>query len=928
MSTNPPKSPRSPSHRFSRQGFHPLRDNPSDMAPNDATIDIPLEPVTSRTPSSTGMRSGSAAPITQIPTTETPNEKSGHHHFGRRVKKLDSKGEPLGTVGYDGEEDYINRVGRIYYKILNFSIITRYFIYVLPLALCIAVPIIVGATVATDAKIGGVRIVWFFTWVEVVWLSVWISKIVAHFLPKVFQILAGVVSSGVRKYALVLRALEIPLSLVGWAVTSLATFIPLMVHNPDIQAQAKAEKKASSNNTSTADSVKEWEKVVRQLLAAAVVSACVLLVEKFLIQLISINYHRKQFNAKIKENKRQVFLLGLLFDASRALFPSYCPEFQEEDYIINDSLRLNIPGAKKSHARSGSATPMRLLHDVGRVGDKITSAFGNIASEITGKQVFNPDSAHNVVVEALEKPRSSEALAKRLWMSFVVEGRNALFHDDIVEVLGSGREIEAEEAFAALDKDGNGDISLDEMILTVTEIGRSRKSVATSMHDVDQAINVLDGLLATVVFVICVFVFIAFLNSSFVTTLATAGTALLSLSFVFSVTAQEVLGSCIFLFVKHPYDVGDRVDLTNGTDQLTVEHISLLFTVFKRVNNGRTVQIPNIVLNSLWIENTSRSLAMREQIPVYVAFGTSFEDITALKDEMQKFVRDKENSRDFHPDIDIEVKGIAELNKLELQIECRHKSNWGNEMLRATRRNKFMCALVQALRKIPIEPPGGSDAALGSADQPSWSVAVTASEAQERRQAYLEEKEKGRLYPSKKEAPAGNSSGVDYLGAGLGQENQAINTLTARPVGSDPYRDDAFRERADQADINRTGSIGGKSMDAQDAEDVRNTLKRESTKGKRKAGPTSPSAIMVSGPGGQNDEYYEYGGAQNMSPVSPQQSQGSYGSPQSYQYQQFPQGNTAYKPLQQTTSQQQQRGQQQGQQPLPRKPSNPYAQSP
>lgn len=329
----------------------------------------------------------------------------------------------------------------------------------------------------------------------------------AHFLPKVFQILAGVVSSGVRKYALVLRALEIPLSLVGWAVTSLATFIPLMVHNPDIQAQAKAEKKASSNNTSTADSVKEWEKVVRQLLAAAVVSACVLLVEKFLIQLISINYHRKQFNAKIKENKRQVFLLGLLFDASRALFPSYCPEFQEEDYIINDSLRLNIPGAKKSHARSGSATPMRLLHDVGRVGDKITSAFGNIASEITGKQVFNPDSAHNVVVEALEKPRSSEALAKRLWMSFVVEGRNALFHDDIVEVLGSGREIEAEEAFAALDKDGNGDISLDEMILTVTEIGRSRKSVATSMHDVDQAINVLDGLLATVVFVICVFVF-------------------------------------------------------------------------------------------------------------------------------------------------------------------------------------------------------------------------------------------------------------------------------------------------------------------------------------------------------------------------------------------------------------------------------------
>ena len=32
---------------------------------------------------------------------------------------------------------------------------------------------------------------------------------------------------------------------------------------------------------------------------------------------------------------------------------------------------------------------------------------------------------------------------------------------------------------------------------------------------------------------------VAFLNASFTTTLATAGTALLSLSFVFAVTAQE-----------------------------------------------------------------------------------------------------------------------------------------------------------------------------------------------------------------------------------------------------------------------------------------------------------------------------------------------------------------------------------------------------
>jgi len=181
-----------------------------------------------------------------------------------------------------------------------------------------------------------------------------------------------------------------------------------------------------------------------------------------------------------------------------------------------------------------------------------------VAQEITGKHVFNPDGAYSVVVEALEKNKSSEALAKRLWLSFVVEGRESLYQDDVIEVLGEHRHGEAEESFAALDRDSNGDVSLDEMIMTVTEWGRERRAIASSMHDVDQAIKVLDKLLGFIVGIAVIFTFskslhsssiealavltlsVAFLNTSFVTTLATAGTTLLSLSFIFSITAQEV----------------------------------------------------------------------------------------------------------------------------------------------------------------------------------------------------------------------------------------------------------------------------------------------------------------------------------------------------------------------------------------------------
>ncbi|KAI9894968.1 MAG: hypothetical protein M1814_000189 [Vezdaea aestivalis] len=841
------------------------------MPHGDVTVDIPLTPVGSHGHQMAARRLDSAASgdylkeSAHLEKQMTKESKWRRPHIGRRrVRKSEDKRR---APKEDEEGETLNKMGEIYSRILNFSLVTRYFLYVLPLAIIFAIPIIVGATAALNARIDGkdgVRIVWFFAWVEIVWLSLWVSKIFAQCLPWLFQFLCGIVSSGTRKYALVLKSLETPLSLAGWALASLCTFKPIMTRNPD------NIKKPTP---------KPWQNTVEKILWALLVSSLIFLAQKLLVQLISINYHRKQFNSRIKTSKHNIYLLGLLYDASRTLFPDYCAEFAEEDYIINDSITLGS-SKKASHDRSGSATPMRMLQNVGRVGDKLTSAFGNIAQELTGKEVFNPTSSHSVVVEALEKTKSSEALAKRLWMSFVVEGKESLYSEDILEVLGNERAAESEECFAALDQDGNGDVSLDEMIMTVVQFGRERHAVATSMADVDQAIHVLDKLLGVIIFVLIIFVFVGFLNQSFTTTLATAGTALLSLSFVFAATAQEVLGSCIFLFVKHAYDVGDRLDIKD--DMLIVEHISLLYTVFRRVDTNKTVQIPNIVLNTVWIENISRSKAMRERVAIFIHFDTSLEDIHALRSEIQAFVNEKDNSRDFLPEVEVEVVGIAEMNKLELRVEIRHKSNWANETLRAARRSKFMCALVLALRKVPIYAPGGGDAVLGDIGKPSYSVAVSDDEAKAYRKKYLDDKEGKRLFPSalnpspndkhdsafskdlrrEEEAFGSATSGADWYGAndkasGLKARNTpvaetrpstagrsertAVEALNARNPASDSTRDDWSTYRDDMS------AQQFEARRSSDLEDVRGLLHRQSTKGRRKAAPApqppNPSSV-------------------------------------------------------------------------------------
>lgn len=244
------------------------------------------------------------------------------------------------------------------------------------------------------------------------------------------------------------------------------------------------------------------------------------------------------------------------------------------------------------------------------------------------------------------------------------------------------------------------------------------------------------------------------------------------------------------------------------------------------------VQIPNIVLNNLYVENITRSKAMREQVPIFVSFDTTFDDVNTLKQEMQAFVRDPQNNRDFLPDVEIEVVSIAEMSKLELRVEIRHKSNWSNEALRASRRSKFMCALVLALRKIPIYGPGGGDAALGDAGKPSWSVAISPADAIAARDKYNADKEAKRLYPSKKpdddDNEKGKSASTDYLGVG-NPEGQAIHSLNNRKPGTDPVRDDTWNNRDD------VSTLGRPSTDARpDLEEVRGLLHKASSSGKRR----------------------------------------------------------------------------------------------
>lgn len=203
------------------------------------------------------------------------------------------------------------------------------------------------------------------------------------------------------------------------------------------------------------------------------------LLEKIAMLYISIHYHYRADGNRIDKSKRTRGALAMLYEASVSVYPTFREPFHTEDAIIHD-----MTGSGKG---AGA-----LFGKMGSVGSKVMNGVENFFNPNEKSHWFKSASTYSIVDRALEHQKSSAALAKRIWMSLVPEGRNVLTVHDIIEVLGPHRKADAENSFKVIDENQNGDVTLNEIVLTVLETGNMRHSVYQGMTDINRAINTLD----------------------------------------------------------------------------------------------------------------------------------------------------------------------------------------------------------------------------------------------------------------------------------------------------------------------------------------------------------------------------------------------------------------------------------------------------
>jgi Ca2+-binding EF-hand superfamily protein len=339
-------------------------------------------------------------------------------------------------IGFDSNTNVRTSLGCMYDRLWSFKAVLRWARHFVPVAALLSIPLALFATIYSDERASGIRLLGLFVWLEVLWGSLWISKFIAMMMPTIFVFVSGIVNSGVRKYHPILRMIETALSLLFWIIIAGTTVIPItMTFDQDRP-------------------VPEWLYTLRTVCIASIAVAAMVLVERLIIQIININYSEKQFCGRIKNSKNQISMLDSLYVQSTTIFPPFCREFAQEDYTI-------ITG----EVDKSDSSPTKLLNNIRMAGREVAQAFGQMASDITGASLFNTKAAHTIVTEALEAKSSSEALAIRLWKSFSKKDHSSLTQKDLENAFPPAKRKIAQELFTLLDVDQNGDVSLEEMIL-------------------------------------------------------------------------------------------------------------------------------------------------------------------------------------------------------------------------------------------------------------------------------------------------------------------------------------------------------------------------------------------------------------------------------------------------------------------------------
>ncbi|XP_006854192.2 mechanosensitive ion channel protein 10 [Amborella trichopoda] len=224
-----------------------------------------------------------------------------------------------------------------------------------------------------------------------------------------------------------------------------------------------------------------------------------------------------------------------------------------------------------------------------------------------------------------------------------------------------------------------------------------RKALANSLTDAKTAVHQLHKLASCVVVVIIIIEFLLVMGVATSKVILFVSSQLLVVGFMFNNTCKTIFEAIIFVFVMHPFDVGDRC-VIDGV-QMIVEEMNILSTVFLRFDNEK-IYYPNSVLLTKPISNFYRSPNMSDTVEFAIDVHTPLEKINILKDQIHNYIQSK--PKHWQSKHTVAVTAIENVNKMNMAVYLTHTMNYQNYIDKISRKSDLYLELKRIFEKHEI----------------------------------------------------------------------------------------------------------------------------------------------------------------------------------------------------------------------------------
>ncbi|KNA25259.1 hypothetical protein SOVF_008150 [Spinacia oleracea] len=434
-------------------------------------------------------------------------------------------------------------------------------------------------------------------------------------------------------------------------------------------------------------------------LVSLLIGSCLWLVKTTLIKMLASSFHLNRFFERIQEAVFHHYVLQALsgrpvVELARKLSKEDSQGTQVSFREHTGSRTQNrVVDWEKIHQMKKEKVPswtMKLLVDV--ISNSGLSTMSSI---------FNQDVVEGgVELDDDEITCEEEAIATAVRIFYNVIGDKIEIEEFYIDRSDLHRFMIWEEVdlvFPLFEVDEKRQINMRSFSKWVVNVYKDRQALKHALNDnktaVDEFNKLLNGLLVIIIIVLWL------LLTEVLTTkiLLFFSSQLLVAVFVFGNTCKTVFEAIIFVFVMHPFDVGDRC-VIDGT-LMVVEEMNILTTVFLKLDREK-MYYPNAVLATKSIGNYYRSPDQGDSLEFAIDYRTPLPKIEKLKDQIRQYV--ERTSHFWHPEHNLVVKEIENINKIKMALFFTHTMNFQDIVEKGKRRSEFVLQMKSIFDDLEI----------------------------------------------------------------------------------------------------------------------------------------------------------------------------------------------------------------------------------